>query len=204
MKKYLLIGATLVLFICLFFTSCERCSPKSKVENTKIENPTVNTPECISCCFDNPSFVWKILSDTLANPIQDYLVRGDSLATDKHDPSFLVEAMNKSFPKVQLKLEKPTENTINVRIVNDDYFANQMGSYGVEEYTHCLVFTLTDHTGFKFVNMEFEEGEHAIPGIHSRKEIENLSIYLKDPSDPNKMISRPQYIICEKKEYANQ
>jgi hypothetical protein len=45
----------------------------------------------------------------------------------------------------------------------------QMGTSGADDYMTTTTFTLTELKGIKYVNFDFEEGDHAVPGTYSRQ-----------------------------------
>ena len=49
------------------------------------------------------------------------------------------------------------------------YTSQQMGTTGADEYMSVITFTLTELKGVRYVNLDFEEGDHASPGTYNRQ-----------------------------------
>ena len=47
--------------------------------------------------------------------------------------------------------------------------AAQRGTTGADDYMSTTTFTLTELKNIKYVNYDFEEGDHAMPGTYSRQ-----------------------------------
>ena len=91
----------------------------------------------------------------------------DSLA-----PGPIVEYLNLVNPNVQLEYVKTSGDTAYVRIPDAMYFTQQMGSSGPFFYFASAVYNLTEVPGIRYVSFDFEEGDHASPGVFTREKID--------------------------------
>jgi hypothetical protein len=74
------------------------------------------------------------------------------------------------------RLAKVNFDTAFIVIDNSNYLTQQMGTTGADEYLAKLTFSLTELESINFVNLNFEEGDHAVPGTYERTDfnVENL------------------------------
>lgn len=108
------------------------------------------------------------------NPIWDFdcdsILRLQNVNADTLTYSKLIKGINdKYLDKVYLEFVKISYDTIFVKIKNSDYLTQQMGICGADQYMISTTFTLTELNDLKYVNFDFEYGDHASPGTYSRK-----------------------------------
>ncbi len=113
---------------------------------------------------DNISiWIYDCMADTI---IQVRKVKGDTLTYGK-----LISAINTKYQdRVKLDYLKISNDTIYVKIDNSEYLTQQMGTTGADEYMIAATFTLTEMPNIKYVNFDFELGDHASPGTYNRKQ----------------------------------
>jgi hypothetical protein len=75
-----------------------------------------------------------------------------------------------SSPTIKLDYVKSSGDTIYIRIADANYLTQQMGSSGAEAYLAELVYNCTEIPGIRYVNLAFEEGDHAQPGTYKRED----------------------------------
>lgn len=83
----------------------------------------------------------------------------------------IADALNAAFRSdsvSQFKVTGVREQTAFVKILESDRLTQGLGSEGAREYLAQVTFTLTSVPGIQFVVFEFEEGDHAAPGMYSR------------------------------------
>ena len=81
----------------------------------------------------------------------------------------VIAYLNKQNPNVQLMLLKTSGDTIYVKIPDAMYLTQQMGSSGPQIFFAEAVYNLTEIPGIKYVNFDFEEGDHASPATLNRE-----------------------------------
>lgn len=120
------------------------------------------------------------------------LVRGKKIDKIKNDIKKMISALNKSEKNPEsfrtpeneeqddppkLKLKNIAGNTVSVEVINGEYLTQRMGTSGADEFLAEATFTLTEHDNIKSVNFIFYGGDHAQPGLYSRKDfIRNYKI----------------------------
>lgn len=88
---------------------------------------------------------------------------------DTLDVPSMIAYLNIRNPNVQLKWAKTSGDTLYVSIPEATYLTQQMGSTGPTLFFAEAVYNLTDIPGIRFVSFDFEEGDHASPGVLSRE-----------------------------------
>lgn len=74
---------------------------------------------------------------------------------------------------IQLEYVKTSGDTIFLKIPDAEYLTQRMGSSGPTMYLAGVVYNFTEIPGIKYVNLDFEEGDHAQPGTYSRENFSN-------------------------------
>lgn len=93
---------------------------------------------------------------------------GDANAND------IIRLLNKKYQGITLDLVQAGADTVKVKIDDASKLTQQMGSAGAEAYLAELTFSLTELSGVKAVKVDFEEGDHAMPGVYTRADFANL------------------------------
>ena len=89
---------------------------------------------------------------------------------DTLTPAKLIALINSD--NIHLDFVKISADTIFVQIKQSTHLTQQIGSTGAYVFMSTTVYTLTELKGIKYVNFNFEEGDHAQPGTYSRKDFE--------------------------------
>jgi hypothetical protein len=112
------------------------------------------------------------------------LVRGEKIDSIKDNINELINALNgsdkdpESFrtpedrdpndpPKI--KLQKIEAGIVYVEIINSEYLTQRMGTSGAQDFLAVATYTLTECPNISKVNFIFDEGDHASPGIYTRR-----------------------------------
>ena len=156
-----------ILSITLLF-SCNANKEETVTQNSATIDSTVaatGTPE-------TPVLIWR------ATPEYEKVKTagsGDTLPLDS-----LIKGLNDNYPNVKLEKLKQSHDTLYTLIKDSEYLTQRMGSTGAEIYVADVILNLTTVPGVQYVNIEFEEGDHAGPGTWSK---ENFSKFKEKKSD---------------------
>ena len=129
----------------------------------------------ISCNLDTcriEDYYWNAVFDTTTN--REYLIRGKMLDLISKSPNKLIGILNMRKSKCKIDKIGLENDTIKIRILEDEYLTEQMGTSGADCYIGETIYTLTENELIKFVRIEMEHGSHASPGIYSRNDYKNL------------------------------
>jgi hypothetical protein len=114
-----------------------------------------------------------------------HLVRGKAIDRIRRDVRMLVSAVNRTDrdPETfrtpgdheptdppRLKLIAIKDDVAVVEVINAEYLTQRMGTTGADTFMAEATFTLTEHKDLSSVEFLFEEGDHASPGLYSRKD----------------------------------
>jgi len=132
--------------------------------------------------YASEDYTWNVVMGSSGG---DALVRGKKIDAIKSDINKLIFALNKSDQDPEtfrtaenseptdppkLKLIGIQDQVVNVEVINATHLTQRMSTTGAEVFLAVATFTLTKHENIKFVNLIFQEGDHAAPGLYSRKQ----------------------------------
>jgi len=119
-------------------------------------------------------FYWHIEYDSLEN--KEFLIKGELIDSIGSSPDQLVEILNNREAQCKIELIEIINDTIQIKILNDEFLTERMGSTGAYCFLGETVFTLTENDLIRFVKIEMNYGSHASPGIYSRGDFKDLII----------------------------
>ncbi|MGB4775729.1 MAG: hypothetical protein WBP45_11180 [Daejeonella sp.] len=90
----------------------------------------------------------------------------------------IIDALNIKYPQIKLEWVKQEGEKAFVKIIDADYLTQQMGTTGAESYLAETVFSITEIKGITSVDIKFEEGDHAEPGVYTRKSFKRFNVDL--------------------------
>lgn len=96
------------------------------------------------------------------------LVKQEGLIPDSLSAQSVIDFLNKKNQFVQIQFSKTSGDTLFVKIPEATYLTQQMGSSGPTMFFAEAVYNLTEIPGIHFVHFDFEEGDHASPGVFDR------------------------------------
>lgn len=80
----------------------------------------------------------------------------------------IINLLNKKYPGIRIKYIRMQGDTIVTRIDDASQLTQSIGTSGAESYLAEATFSLTEIPTIKVVRIEFEEGDHAMPGSFTR------------------------------------
>lgn len=113
------------------------------------------------------NFYWVTEYDSLTN--KEFLTKGKLLDSIGQSPNDLISILNKRKSDVKIQFVNIANDTLKIKIINDEVLTEKMGSSGAQCFLAETVFTLTENEKFRFVNVEMEYGSHAGPGVYDRQ-----------------------------------
>jgi Sporulation and spore germination len=94
--------------------------------------------------------------------------KAEAAGLDSLSTASIIDYINRSDSSIHLDIVKTSNDTVYLKIPDATYLTQRMGSTGSEMYLASVVYNLTELPGIRFINFDFEEGDHAQPGILSR------------------------------------
>ncbi len=145
------------------------CGSKDKEEtNTNSSIKTSDSPEIVNPKLVTPS---DPLSIWIYDSMLDTIVQVSAVNQDTLTSQNIIQRINaKHQNKVKLDFLKTSHDTVFVSIENSTFLTQQMGSTGSQEFLISATFNLTEMRKINYVNFDFEEGDHAVPGTYCREQ----------------------------------
>jgi hypothetical protein len=119
-----------------------------------------------SFVYNESEAIWGIVIDTFTGdeelkqlkPVEKEVLTGETME----------KIINKTWPRVQIKYIKASNDTAFITIPESEVLTQQMGSAGAESFMVSTVYSFTEIKGIKYVSFDFEFGDHASPGVYNR------------------------------------
>ena len=86
----------------------------------------------------------------------------------------LIQIINNNYDSIHFDYIKTFYDTIYVHIPHSEMLTERIGSTGAEMFMASTTWSLTELKNIKYVNYDFEEGDHASPGVYSRSNFKNF------------------------------
>jgi len=84
----------------------------------------------------------------------------------------LTQALIANYPEIKLEVDRVSNDTLFVKLVDARYLTQQMGSSGAHMYILEATYAYTELPDIDVVHFDFAEGDHAIPGTYTRATFE--------------------------------
>ncbi|WP_295390869.1 hypothetical protein [uncultured Thiodictyon sp.] len=123
-----------------------------------------NTALGVTTPANAPAGLWEV-------PPEQYCAPRLDVAMPAATPAQIVKALNQRSPRPGLRLRRIDGHRIVIAVVDADYLTQKMGSTGAALYLIGATYSLTSVAGMRTVQYDFEWGDHAEPGVYSRKGI---------------------------------
>jgi hypothetical protein len=160
----------LIYIIIISLFACNRGN-KTETASDSLSNESAQShaPQPVAVISDP---VWSLEFDTVTQV--SYLKPLRTIDEGTAKVQDMITILNKAWPEVQMKLVKVSGDTVYVRISESSMLTQQMGTTGAEAYMSTATYTLTEPRGIKYVNFDFREGDHAMPGTYERKSFKDI------------------------------
>lgn len=87
----------------------------------------------------------------------------------------IIDALNLKYPQIKIEAVSRQGDTATVKIADATYLTQEMGSAGARAYLAEATYSLTEIEGIAAVDFRFEAGDHAMPGILTRRSFEGFN-----------------------------
>lgn len=88
----------------------------------------------------------------------------------------LVSGLNERNPEIRLEKTGQRGDTVFLHIHDAIFLTEELGSSGARQYLADVVINLTAVPGINFVSFDFQEGDHASPGLYGKKFVEGFKL----------------------------
>ncbi len=170
MKSELLFGfgiSIIILISCNTGNKDKNANPDVVIEDTVFEAPPVNGDSGLH--VKNESMLWHV-DDAEGLKLRKPKVSGIDTMSVKN----VIQLINANYDSIHVDYIKTSHDTIYVHIPHSEMLTERIGSSGAEMYMASTTWSLTELKGIRYVNYDFEEGDHASPGIYKRDDFKNF------------------------------
>lgn len=148
-----------ILYVLLISLLCFSCNEnREKKKNDKSESDLLTNEKELT------PLLWEY------DAMKDTMIMHDTPENLTLD--VVLDELNNRYSGLRLDLVKTSNDTVFIKIDDTAYLA-QWGSTGNYGFLAEVVYSLTEMPDFKFVNLDFEEMEHASPGLYERNDFNN-------------------------------
>ena len=144
--------------------SCSKTQQDERMTNESDEKSEVSSES--SVVYDSSEAIWIHDYNQQTKEFKVKQVR--SVDKDALTGKTLEKINNKSWPRVQIKFIRTSNDTVFVSIPDSKVLTQQMGSAGAKSFMITTTYSFTELKGINHVSFDFEEGDHAIPGVYDR------------------------------------
>lgn len=103
------------------------------------------------------------------NPVEDLPLNKRILPADSLRPQILIDILNSQFQdKVKIDFINASHDTLFIKIDSATYLTQQSGTTGANGILAVVTYTLTELDSIKYIDFNFKEGDHAVPGTYDR------------------------------------
>ena len=96
------------------------------------------------------------------------MIKKEGITPDSLSARAMIDFLNSKNQFIRIEFIKISGDTLFTKIPEATYLTQQMGSSGPTMFFAEAVYNLTEVPGIHFVNFDFEEGDHASPGVFNR------------------------------------
>ena len=159
----------LILSGLVFFISCSNSGSSdetSKDDTVYLKTDTIASSMEVPVKINN--LIWSAVYDSIKRGVflkQQRKVNPDTLTAEK-----VIKDINGSWDDIKLEFRKISHDTLYVAIPESAVLTQQMGSSGAYSYISSATYSLTELKNIKFVNYDFQEGDHLAPGTMQRSD----------------------------------
>ncbi|MFO7823451.1 MAG: hypothetical protein R6V72_05890 [Cyclobacterium sp.] len=116
--------------------------------------------------FDSSEAIWRYDFNQQTEEFEVTQLRG--VDRNALTGEVLEKIINKTWPKVQIKFIRTSNDTAFISIPDSQVLTQQMGSAGAESFMVSTTYSFTELHGINHVSFDFKEGDHGIPGVYDR------------------------------------
>jgi hypothetical protein len=153
-----------LLGLIFLIIGCNTTQQKDKTTDDTDEKSEIQSES--SSVYDPTEAIWGYDYNQQTEEFEVKQLR--SVDRDALTGETLEKIVNKSWPRVQIKFLRTSNDTAFITIPHSEVLTQQMGTAGAEAFMVTTTFSFTELKGIKHLSFDFKEGDHAAPGIYNR------------------------------------
>lgn len=167
MKKIYTLS-NLITLTLLLLAGCN--SGKSDEQVTDDEIPEHSDTSVV---YDPARAMWEYAYNRQTEDFEILQLR--PVSADTLTGIMIQNILNDSWPRIPVRFMKVSNDTAYVEIPVSTVLTQQMGTTGAMSYMISATYSFTELQGVEYVRFDFDEGDHAVPGVYSRRLWEELT-----------------------------
>lgn len=157
----------IILFSLISILIITGCNSKQREDDSSLDSfEKFEKVKENSMLYEPASAIWQYNFNQQTEKFE--IVQSRPFNSDTLTGKTLEKIINQTWPKVQIKFIKTSNDTAYIVIPNSEILTQQMGTTGADSFMISTTFSFTELNGIKYVNFDFEEGDHTIPGTYNR------------------------------------
>lgn len=152
------------LGLILLIIGCNTTQQKDKTTDDTDEKSEIRSES--SSVYDPTEAIWGYDYNQQTEEFEVNQLR--MVDTDALTGETLEKIVNKTWPRVQIKFIRTSNDTAFITIPSSEVLTQQMGTAGAEAFMISTTFSFTELKGINHLSFDFEEGDHAAPGVYNR------------------------------------
>ena len=162
------------VYILILVVFCAACQSDKPVEQQSQSAAKTETPSSAIKNADKTLDVPWIavyndstqLLEMKKNPV------GNAANLNQQD---IIDALNLKYPEIKLEAVSIADKKLVLNIADATHLTRELGSAGARSYLAEATYSLTEIKGIDAIDFRFAQGDHASPGIFTRKSFENFN-----------------------------
>jgi len=157
-----------LLFLCPACGNNSGDSTTSEINSLKIADTfhtsMLHTDSSDKIVAARAYYLWEV------NAAKKTLRKNPLVAVADANIDSVIFGLNLQYEDIIFEKAGLKKDTLQLKINDSNFLTNQMGSGGQARYLAQAVINLTSIPGIKYVQIDFKEGNHAVPVTWSRKD----------------------------------
>lgn len=120
-----------------------------------------------SVSAESPTAIWQFSFNQQKEEFEIIQLR--PVDNDTLTGKILEKIVNQTWPDVQVRFSGTSNDTAFISIPDSKILTQQMGSAGAESFMISTTWTFTELKGIEYVTFDFIYGDHATPGVYTRR-----------------------------------
>ncbi len=156
-----------ILFIVLVINSCKSHTDTASAKEDSLSISRTDSTQA----FADDHYYWEVSFEQKRGM---RFVKTFPIAADSLNLSSIIDKLNFNYPEVKLQHLYLSSDTLFLKIADAKFLTQQMGSTGAQSYLGELTYNLTEIPGIHYIDLNFQEGDHANPGTFSRTDFSHF------------------------------
>lgn len=159
---------TIGMALLLLGVGCNRSGHQDSEQTEQEDNISLDSASKSKKSFQYvpKDAFWEYQFDTISNDFK--LVKLREVKPDSLTVEGVTSIVNTTWPDVQVQYRMTSGDTVYLEVPESTILSQQMGSAGAQQFLSSTTYSFTELAGINYVFFDFDEGDHAVPGVYHR------------------------------------